>query len=106
MYTQYGGSIVGFNAKNGSLIWNYTDTDLYPISQPTVADGVLYIGFSDGQVYALRAPTVGIQENNQSTAFSIENQNKALLTVIVVVLVSALITLIIVYRNKRSKGNE
>ena len=106
VYTQYGGSIVGFNAKNGSLIWNYTDTDLYPISQPTVADGVLYIGFSDGQVNALRAPTVGIQENNQSTAFSIENQNKALLTVIVVVLVSALITLIIVYRNKRSKGNE
>ena len=72
----------------------------------SVADGVLYIGFSDGQVYALRAPTVGIQVNNQSTAFLMENQNMALLIVIVVVLVSALITLIIVRRNKRSKGNK
>jgi outer membrane protein assembly factor BamB len=106
VYTQYGGSIVGFNAQNGTLIWNNTNTDLYPISQPIVADDVLYIGFSDGQVYALRAPIVGIQENNQSTAFLTENQNNALLIVIVVVLVSSLITLIIVYRNKRSKGNE
>jgi outer membrane protein assembly factor BamB len=106
VYTQYGGSIVGFNAQNGALIWNYTNAGIYPVSQPVVTDGVLYIGFSDGQVYALRTPTVDIQANNQSTTFLIENQNTTLLIAIVAVLVSALITLTIVYRNKRSKGNE
>ena len=106
VFTQYGGSIVGFDSQNGALIWNYTNADLWPISQPVVADGILYVDFSDGQVYALRTPTVGIQVNNQSISFLMENQNTALLVVVVVVLVSALMTLVIVYRNKRSKANE
>ena len=106
MYTQYGGSIVGFNAQNGALIWNHTNANLWTISQPVVTDGVLYIGYSDGQIYALRTPTLDIQVDNLGKSFLMENQNTALLIVIVVVLFSAIITLTLVCRNKRSKGKE
>ena len=103
VYTQYGGSIVGFSALNGALIWNYTNADLYPISQPIVANGVLYIGFSDGQVYAIRTISEGIRFEDPITALMFENQSMTLLIVIVVVLALALTTLVLLCRRRKQQ---
>ena len=51
--------IYAVNAKTGQQIWNYSTEDLLisndwgVISSPAIADGVLYIGSSDKNVYAL-----------------------------------------------------
>ena len=101
LYTQYGGSIVGFSALNGALIWNYTNADLYPISQPIVSNGVLYIGFSDGQVYTIRAISEGIKVEDPITALMFENQNMTLSIIIVIVLTLALTTLVLLYKRRK-----
>jgi hypothetical protein len=45
------------NATDGALIWNFTDTPsgsgTMEASFPGVADGVVYVGPSDGKLYAL-----------------------------------------------------
>jgi outer membrane protein assembly factor BamB len=46
-----GGSIYAFNVTSGSLLWSYeaNETDG---SSPVVANGLVYIGSSDGKLYA------------------------------------------------------
>ena len=102
VYTQYGGSLVGFNAQSGALIWNYTKAELWPISQLAVTNSVLYIGFSDGQIYAIRAALEGIRGEDQITALIVENQSMTLLIVIVVAVALALTTLVLLYRRRKT----
>ena len=42
------------NATTGSLLWNYTTGDKVT-SSPAVADGYVYFGSYDGNVYAINA---------------------------------------------------
>jgi outer membrane protein assembly factor BamB len=102
VFTQEGNSIVGFNAGNGALTWNFTNPDLQPSSQPIIVNGTIYVGYSDGQLYALRAPSAGTEVENPNIDFSLGNQNIVLLTVIVSVVAAALVALTILYRGHRS----
>ena len=72
VYTEDNQRILGFNAQNGALVWNYTNADLWPTSQLTVADGTVYLGFSDGQLYAIKSPTTGFQTGNQDATLFVE----------------------------------
>jgi hypothetical protein len=105
-FTQEGHSIVGFNTQNGALIWNFTNADLWPVSEQVFADGFLYAGFSDGQLYAIRAPTSGIQAGNLNLTLLDEGQNIYLLLTIVALLALALATILLLYRNRQSQKQE
>ena len=48
--------VAGSNVSNGKLTWSYTTGD-YVVSSPAVANGVVYVGSDDGNVYALNATT-------------------------------------------------
>ncbi len=99
VYTEDNQRIVGFNSQNGALIWNYSNADLWPSSQPAVADGSVYVGFSDGQLYAIRAPAIGIQTGNQgATLFEAKN---SILLIIIIVNIAVTITVLIFYRNEK-----
>lgn len=101
VYTVDNQRILGFNAQNGALIWNYTNADLWPTSQPAVANGYVYIGFSDGQLYAIRPPATGSQPGNQDTTFLSEAKNSILL-IIIIVNIAVTITLLIVFRKSKN----
>ena len=48
--------VTGSNMSNGKLMWSYTTGG--PVSSsPAVVNGVVYIGSSDGNIYALNATT-------------------------------------------------
>ncbi|HUO15849.1 MAG TPA: PQQ-binding-like beta-propeller repeat protein [Verrucomicrobiae bacterium] len=49
----YGNSLLAVNAKTGALLWQFQTGG--PVSSPAVADGVVYIGSFDGNVYAVDA---------------------------------------------------
>ena len=44
------------NARTGTKVWNYT-TGAYLWSKPAIANGIVYIGSADHNVYALNATT-------------------------------------------------
>jgi outer membrane protein assembly factor BamB len=48
--------VAGPVPSNGKLLWNYT-TGGYVYSSPAVANGVVYVGSEDGNLYALNATT-------------------------------------------------
>lgn len=100
VYTEDNQRILGFNAQNGALVWNYTNADLWPSSQPTVANGYVYLGFSDGQLYAIRSPATGYQLGNQDTTFLDEVKNSILL-IIIIVNIAVTMTLLIIYRRSK-----
>jgi outer membrane protein assembly factor BamB len=100
VYTNDYQRILGFNAQNGALIWNYTNSDLWPSSQPTVTDGFIYIGFSDGQIYAISAPEIGFNGGNQG--MNLFNGYNGILFVIILVNIAITVTVLIMYRNKKS----
>ena len=48
-------NVYALNSATGALLWNYTTmSDI--ISSPTVADGMVYIGSSDQNLYAFHLP--------------------------------------------------
>ena len=98
--------IIGFNSQNGALIWNYTNADLWPTSQPTAANGYVFVGFSDGQLYAVRAPATGIQTGNKSASSFDEAENSILLIVIIVNIVVTITVLIFYRRNKTTEKSQ
>ena len=100
VYTEDNQRILGFNAQNGALVWNYTNADLWPSSQPTVTNGYFYLGFSDGQLYAIRSPATGSQPGNQNTTFFDEVKNSILL-IIIIVNIAVTMTLLIIYRRSK-----
>ena len=53
------------NAKTGAKLWSYV-TRKYVFSSPAVANGVVYVGSEDSNVYALNANT-GVKLWNYST---------------------------------------
>lgn len=94
VYTEVGNRILGFNSQNGSLIWNYTNAQLSPNSKPVIDNDMIYTGFSDGQLYALRAPESPI------TTLLTDNQGIAIFMAITVVSAIALTALILIFRRK------
>ncbi len=57
IYVEFGGNILGLDFRNGALVWNFTRENLWSNSHPAVANGVLYAGLSDGQLYAIEPPS-------------------------------------------------
>jgi|WetSurMetagenome_2_1015567.scaffolds.fasta_scaffold50111_4 outer membrane protein assembly factor BamB len=57
--------IYAFNETNGQVIWRYKTADV--ITTPAVADGVVYVGPSDGKLCALNA-------TNGKTVWSFQTQ--------------------------------
>jgi outer membrane protein assembly factor BamB len=51
-----GSSIYALNANTGATIWSHTMAD-YATSSPAVANGVVYTGSFDHQIYAFDAMT-------------------------------------------------
>ena len=51
-----GNTLSALDAKSGALLWNYNDGDDFS-SSPAVANGVVYVGSPDHNVYALDAKT-------------------------------------------------
>ncbi len=102
IFTENNRSVMGFNSQNGALIWNYTHADLWPQTQTTVANGALYVGTSDGQIYALQLTELGIQSDDINDFLS-QAADSALLTIAVFAITSALLTSVLLYRKKRSK---
>ncbi len=100
VYTEDNQRILGFNAQNGALVWNYTNADLWPSSQPSVTNGYIYLGFSDGQLYAIRSPATGSQPGNQNTTFLDEVKNSILL-IIIIVNIAVTMALLIIYRQRK-----
>ena len=100
VYTEDYQRILGFNAQNGALVWNYSNADLWPSSQPTVTNGYLYLGFSDGQLYAIRSLATGSLPGNQNTAFFGEVKNSILL-IIIIVNIAVTMALLIIYRRSK-----
>lgn len=98
VYTEVGNRILGFNSQNGSLIWNYTNAQLSPNSKPIIDDDVIYAGFSDGQLYALRAPESPI------TTLLIDNLGIAIIIAITVVSAIALTALVRIFRRKHQSS--
>ena len=47
--------VEAYNEKTGTLLWSYTDPNGASIDSPTTANGVVYIGSTYGDVYALDA---------------------------------------------------
>jgi outer membrane protein assembly factor BamB len=58
-------TVAGSIPSNGQLLWNYTTGGLVA-SSPAVANGVVYVGSEDNNVYALNA-TTGAQLWNYTT---------------------------------------
>jgi outer membrane protein assembly factor BamB len=106
VFTATNQRLIGFNAQNGALIWNYTNGDLWPNENPTITKGSLYVGFSDGQLYAIRAPSLGTQTGNQNITLNNVDQNISLLITIVAVLALALATLLLLYRKRHSRQQQ
>ncbi len=50
--------ILGYDAGTGALVWNYTNGGSYAQTPPVMGNGVLYLGFGDGQICALETPNV------------------------------------------------
>lgn len=48
-------SVHAYNASNGTELWKYTTGD-YVYSTPSVANGKVYVGSDDGNVYAFHLP--------------------------------------------------
>jgi len=63
--------VAGSVPSNGQLLWNYT-TNGSVSSSPTVANGVVYVGSDDNNVYALNA-TTGASVWNYTTGSSVES---------------------------------
>ena len=95
--------ILGFNAQNGALIWNNTDPEL-GTNWLTVANGTIYAGFSDGQLYALNAPTVDFQTVNQGASFL--NEANGILLLVISVNIGVTITVLVLYRNRKRGEKE
>ncbi len=104
VYTEVNQRILGFNAQNGALVWNYTNADLRPNSQLTIADGTIYLGFSDGQLYAIKSPTTGFQTGNQDATLFVENNGVLLL--IITVNIAVTIIVLILYKSKQRDRKE
>ena len=98
VYTEVGNRILGFNSQNGSLIWNFTNAQLSPNSKPVIDDDMIYTGFSDGQLYALRAP--------ESPSTTLLTDNLGIIIFIAITLVSAiaLTALILIFRRKHQSS--
>jgi len=47
------GTIYGFDADDGMLAWSY-DTGNWNMAQPSVSDGILFVGSDSGYLYAFR----------------------------------------------------
>jgi outer membrane protein assembly factor BamB len=106
VYTQDNQRILGFNAQNGALVWNYTNADLWPRSQPTVVDRTVYVGFSDGQLYAINAPTASFQLGNQGDQGApLLNEANGILLLIISVNIAVTIIVLIFYRKQGHKKN-
>jgi outer membrane protein assembly factor BamB len=96
--------ILGFNALNGALIWNFTQTDPYPGTLLTVADGTIYTAFSDGQLYAIRAPEIGFQIGNLDDVLFGDFNNILLLIIFVIIVVA--VTVLVIYRSRKKRKIE
>lgn len=103
VYTTNSRSILGFNYQNGALIWNYTAAvGILPQTDPVSYDGVLYVGFSGGQLYAMDPTASGLQLHNPYFII-VGGQviDLALLAVTVTVAV-VLLVFVIFYRRKHN----
>lgn len=49
--------MLSLNESSGAAVWTYNTDDRAALTQPTVANGMVYFGSSDGYVYALSAST-------------------------------------------------
>jgi len=51
-------SVYALNASTGSMVWKFTANNRHTFcSSPTIADGMVFAGLSDGKIYALDATT-------------------------------------------------
>ena len=51
------GIVAGLNAKDGSIIWNFSTEGGEVASDPVIAGGIVYVAAGDGRVYAVDAST-------------------------------------------------
>ncbi|MBR0250842.1 MAG: PQQ-binding-like beta-propeller repeat protein [Synergistaceae bacterium] len=51
------GIVAGLNAKDGSIIWNFSTEGGEVASDPVIAGGIVYVAAGDGRVYAVDAAT-------------------------------------------------
>ena len=95
IYTEFGRTILGLDFRNGALVWNFTREDLWSNSHTAVAYGVLYAGFSDGQLYAIKPPSA-----------ELDSLPSVPLEVIVVIILSiiGIILGLLFYFNKHQKA--
>ena len=65
--------VLALNASNGNKLWNFTTIGQIPSSSsPAISNGVLYVGFADGNIYALNA-SIGSQIWNFTTGQQVES---------------------------------
>jgi outer membrane protein assembly factor BamB len=94
--------LVGFNSQTGAFIWNYTLGDLYPQTQPVAANSALYVGFSDGQIYALKPTELGLNTENPA-ATGDQTVNPTFIIAILITPIIAVAALVFWIRNKPSQ---
>ena len=54
------GSVYALNASTGSLVWKFTAKNQFytsPCTSPTIADGMVFVGYDNGYQYALDEAT-------------------------------------------------
>ena len=51
----YDNNVYALNASTGALLWKYTTANNVE-SSPAVANGVVYVGSGDGNLYAFHLP--------------------------------------------------
>ena len=77
------GTIYGFNADDGTQMWSY-DTGNWNMAQPSVSDGILFVGSDTGYLYAfsniawdgeveLTPATVNVTADNSGVEYTISS---------------------------------
>lgn len=61
-------NVYALNASTGALLWLYPTGSTIDISSPAVANGIVYVGSGDGNVYAFSQIGAAEQEAVQKTS--------------------------------------
>jgi outer membrane protein assembly factor BamB len=93
-------SIFGLNIHSGALNWNYTQPDIVPQTTPKTVNGTLYLGLSDGQIYAIKPSEMSAN----ASVMGDFNFDSAVIVVLVFVFTSALFVSLFWVRNNRAKA--
>jgi outer membrane protein assembly factor BamB len=102
VYTRTGGGILGFNYQNGALIWNYTIVHVLPQTDPVSYEGILYVGYYGGQMYALNPTELGMQLHNPYFIIVGGQVIDLALFAVIVTVVVVLFVIVIFHRRKHT----